>query len=182
MANWFDALINAFTYCWPFREVEGWERGVYTFFGKPWRDVGPGRWPVVPYFMDVRAVSVVPAVIQTPLQFVTLSNGKVVSFSASAVVEVEDARKAIFDVDDYKETTQELTAAVLAQELAEASPDRFDTARKRRNLTADLAAALDGQTAGYGVRVRTVRLNNFAIDLRVFRLVQDSATLQPISW
>jgi len=182
MGEFLSTLINVLNYAWPFREVEGWERGVYTVFGKPWKQVGAGRWPVVPYFMDVRAVSMVPAVVQTPLQFVTLASGTTASFSASAVVHVEDVQKAIFEVDDYRETTQELASAILAQELAEAKADRFETAIKRRNLMSELQAALDQQTSIYGVRVTALRFNNFSTNLRIYRLVQDSATLQTASW
>lgn len=182
MGDLFRILIDIFQYLWPFREVEGWERGIYTVLGKPWRGVGPGRWPVVPYFMNVHAVSVVPGIVRTPLQFVTLSNGSVASFSASAVVQVEDPRTAIFAVDDYGETTQELISAVLSQELAEVDPDRFSTARKRKNLLDELGRTLDGLTLAYGIRVKALRFNNFALNLRLFRLVQDSATVQDRTW
>jgi hypothetical protein len=182
MGDLVQLVLDALQYAWPFREVEGWQRGVYTVLGSAWREVGPGRWPVIPYFMDVRAISVVSGVVRTPLQFVTLSNGEVASFSASATVQVEDARAAIFEVDDYSETTQELISAVLSQELAEVDPERFGTARRRKNLLDELGHRLDVQTVTFGVRVTALRFNNFAIGIRLFRLVQDSATLQDRSW
>ena len=182
MGDFLRIILDSIQYLWPFRPVEAWERGAYFVLNRPrWR-VGPGYWPMVPYFSDVKAVSVAPAIIRTPLQIVTLVSGKTLAFSASATVQVEDVVSALVDVDSYEETTGELISGALAERLAKVDPERFETAVRRRNLLQELASDLDEECLAFGVRVRALRFNNFAINLKTYRLLTDSATLLEKVW
>lgn len=174
MADLLQVIVNIVQFLWPFREVEQWERGVYYVFGHYWITVGPGRWPVIPYFMDVRAVSIVPAIVTTPMLTITLTDGRTLTFSAAATVEVADAADALNLIDDYTETTQELLGARIAEKLAEVDAGRLDTGSRKRLLT-DLTRWIDDETRQYGVRVTALRFTNFAVNLRTYRLLTDSA-------
>jgi hypothetical protein len=167
-------LIQIAEFAWPFRAVEQWEVGCYFVLGRYWRTVGPGRWPVLPFFMDVRAVSTVPAIVGTPLLTITLTNSDTLTFSAAATVRVDDAAAALNRIDDYTQTTQELLGATLAARLADVEATRLDAAGRRRLLT-DLVRWLDAETREYGVRVIGLRFTNFAINLRSYRLLIDAA-------
>lgn len=173
MNDLLQTLIAVLQYSWPFRAVESWERGVYFVFGYRWRVVGPGRWPIVPFFMDVRPVSIVPAVLGTPLLTITLRDGRTLTFSAAATVCVTDAWKA-FEVDDYDETTRELVGARLAEKLAEVDAARVDPDNRRR-LMGDLIRWLNDETKEYGVAVRALRFTNFSVNLRTYRILTDTA-------
>lgn len=167
-------------FLWPFRAVEQWERGVYYFFGKCWRTVGPGRWPVIPYFMEVRAVGIAPSIVGTPLLTITLKNGDALTFSVAATVFVEDAAAALNKIEDYEETTQELLGARVAEKLAEVDPNRIDSGSRRR-LATDLARWLDEETVEYGVRVTALRFTNFVVNVRTYRFLTDTS-LPALAW
>jgi len=165
-------------YLWPFRGVRQWQRGCYYVCGRYWRTVGPGEWPVIPYFMNVIAVDVVPSIISTPLQTITLRDKRLAAFSATATLLVEDPRAALNDVDKYEETVAELVASVLAERIADADPERFDPAYgKRDRLLEELRVALDDATRVFGVRVLALRFTNFMTDVRTYRLLAERATL-----
>jgi hypothetical protein len=159
--------------------VESWERGVYFVLGKRWKVVGPGRWPVVPFFMDVRAVPIVPGPLGTPLQNITLTDGRAVVFSAVATAVVVDPWKA-FDVDDYAESTQELVAACIAERLMDVESTRMDR-EKRNRLIADLIRWVNGETMQFGVAVQAIRFNNLLFNVKTYRILTDTA-LASTSW
>lgn len=179
MSNWLSVLIDAIQYLWPFRAVEHWQRGVYYWLGKSFKVVGPGRWPVIPFFMDVREVNVVPSIFATPLQIVGLRDGKTLTFSATVTVVVEDAEAALNNVERYEETTLELVSGVLGERLADVDPERFDPGYgKRSRLLEELRNEIDQQTRAWGVRITGVRFTNFAVGVKAYRFLTEWATLR----
>jgi regulator of protease activity HflC (stomatin/prohibitin superfamily) len=174
MLNWVQTLITVFQYLWPFRAVEQWERGVYYFFGRAFTEVGPGRWPVIPYFMDVMGVGIVPADIGSPLLTVTTVDGNTLTFSVAATVQVFDATKAANEIHDVQSTTLERLGALCAARLAEVSPERVAPDNRRR-LLGDLKRHVNAELGVFGVRVNALRFTNFGVNLRTFRLLTDTA-------
>ena len=132
---------------WPFRLVRTGERGGYYIGGRFWRDVGPGCWPVIPWFMDVKAYPEVPAIISTPRLDITLKDGTLLSFSVAASVRMADYHLAINTVDSYTETMIELLSAVCADRLAAVETDRLDPERRGR-LLPGLPRVVAGAAAG----------------------------------
>jgi regulator of protease activity HflC (stomatin/prohibitin superfamily) len=176
LSDLLQTIVGIAQYLWPFREVQHWERGAYMFFGRVFAVVGPGRWPVVPYFMDVIAVTTVPAIISTPLQTITLSDGhSTLTYSASALVRVIDVRAALVNIDSYEQTSQELLAAELAKELADADADRL-TSDKRGRLITTIKNRISSETEKFGVVCEGLFFTNYAINLRTYRLLVDNAT------
>lgn len=182
MTDFLRLVLEVLQFLWPFRPVEQWERGLYYTLGRAGKEVGPGRWPVVPYFMDVRSTSVVPAVVSGPLQTITLKDNCVLSFSVSATVQVRDVRLAINAVDSYQETIQELLAAVVGEALAEADRERFETARRRAGFLRELRTTLQAQTEPFGVEIQAIRFTSFVMNVRTYRFMTDSAVLPGGSW
>lgn len=183
MGEFFSRLLDFIKELWPFRVVEPWEQGFYVTFSRPGRAVGPGIWPVVPYFQDVRSVSVAEARTSTPLLSVVLADGRRVSFSASARVLVVDPFAAIIAVQDYQQTTSEEISATMAEFFADADPTRFATARKRRNLLTEVTTLLNERLAPFGIKVQEVQLTNWIDGVRTYRLLNDSALAMPsLTW
>jgi len=169
-------------YVFPFRRVEQWEAGLYYVLGRYWRTVGPGCWPLTPYFMDVVPVSMVPSIHGTALQTITLRDGLTLTYSATATVQVENAATATNAVDKWPETTMELIAGLLSERLADVDPKRFDPARNKRDrLLEELREEIDTATKVFGVRVRSLRFNNFALGVRTYRLMSERATLKDVT-
>jgi len=162
----------------PFRLVMAWEVGLYFLAGKCRGVVGPGLKLIVPGLCDVRCVSVVPEVYTTPLQTVSLRDGAMLTFSASVTVYVADARLAYCGLGHWQETVVEMAAAVLAEGLADADPDRFDPARgKRDRLLGEQRDGINEAIGPHGLVATALRMNNFALGIRTIRLLTDRATL-----
>ena len=180
MVELLQLLIQLAERLFPFRKIEQWETGVVSVLGRYWRTVGPLTYPVIPYLVDIHPVSVVPAIHGTPLQTITLRDGRALTFSATVTVQVDDAAKAWNTVERYAESTMELVSALLAEHLADVDPDRFDPARgKRDRLLAELASEADAETVKFGVRVRAIRFGNFAVGVKTLRLLTEPAALPP---
>lgn len=171
-------LIELLTTLWPLREVEAWAQGVRFWLNRPVGVLGPGIHWVVPYFGDVRAVSVVPAVISTPLSTITLTDGMTCTYSLSATIEVTDPQAALCTIDDYMETSQELLTSVPAEELATMDRERLEPDRRGR-LLLSLRTRVNNELAAHGMRVTALRFTNFALNLRTYRLLTDSSQPTP---
>lgn len=162
----------------PLRTVRAWERGVYLVAGRYWRTVQPGLHLVIPGLCEVCRVSVVPEVYPTPLLTVGLRDGSIAAFSASVMVVVSDPAKAYLELGNYRETVVEIAAAMLAEGLADADPERLDPARgKRERLLRELCDDLNTELGKYGLTALSVRLNNHIPRVRTVRVLIDPAAI-----
>lgn len=178
MAELIRQLLDLLRDIWPFRVVSQWQNGLYHVNGRYWWTVGPGLWLVVPYLCEVHKVPVVPALFTTPLQTITLKDGRTLTYSASITARVEDANLAFNTIDRWQETVVELAARKVSEEFADAEPGRFDAARGRRDkLLEAVRVALDADTKRFGVRIDDLGLNNFVLGVRTVRLLLDQAVL-----
>lgn len=167
---------------WPFKVVHKWEKGVWYIWGRYVGTVGPGIYPYLPFFMDLRPVSVVKSSWGTTMQTITLRDNRTLTFSAMVTLKVEEPDKALNNVEEWPETTIETVSGLLAEELAAVEPDKFEPqGGKRRNLLKLLVDEANKETLEYGVRVLSIRFNNFAIGLRAYRLLMDRSTFAEAS-
>lgn len=167
-------IVEILAYVWPFRMVKEWQRGGYYVLGRWRKEIGPGVWPVVPWFCEVHEVDVCEAIVGTPRQDVTMKDGTMLSFTASATVRVVDVKLALNAVDQYRETAQEAVAAVLAEKLAKVEPDRLDP-EKRGRLFADLKTWVADEVAPYGVEVTKLRFTSLIVNAKAHRLIVDQS-------
>jgi len=173
--NFLQTLIDFLGEFWPLVIVDQWEHGCYYVIGRAKRRVlKPGVYPIIPWFMDVETVSVVPTPISTPLLNITLKDGKTLSYSLTAVIQVDNAYRALNTIDDYKESVGELIASKASEKLADVEAARVDPEGRRR-LLGDLLRWCDAETEQYGVRVHALRFTNFAINQRAYRFLVDTA-------
>lgn len=178
MAELLRQLLDLLKETNPFRVVQQWQVGLVTIAGRYWWTTGPGLKVVVPFLCDVHKVSVVPAAATTPLQTVTLRDGRTLTFSVTITYAVADANLAFNHVERYQETVIELASGVVAEVLADADPERFDPARgKRGRLLEEVREELDAECRRFGLEVRRLRLTNFALGVRTVRLLLDRAVL-----
>lgn len=174
MSDFVRLVIDWIAYLWPLRLVEPWERGLYVVCGRWTFEVKPGVYFCPPWFCAVKTCAICQAIICTPRQDVTLTDGGRLSFTASANVRVTDVTAAFVQIDNYTETTQENIAAVLSEKLSEVDASRI-TADKRGRLLSDLKRWVNEETKTYGVEVEKLRFTNFVLNAPTFRLLQDGA-------
>ena len=179
MSEFLRVLLEFIEFLWPLRRVEQWEMGGYYVFGRWWKEVAPGVWPIVPWFCDVKTVSVAEAIVGTGRQDITLSDKSMLSFAATATVQVNNIYSALNLVDAYTETMQELLASVLAEKLAEVDAVRLEP-EKRGRLFADLQRWVAKEAEQYGIEVKKVRFTSFILNARAHRLIIDQN--QIASW
>lgn len=179
MTEFLRLLLDAVAYIWPLRMVKQWQRGGYYWFGRYRREVGPGVWPVVPWFGEVHEVDVCEAIVGTSRQDITMKDGTLLSFAASATVRVVNVRLALNAVDQFRETAQEAVAAVLAERLAQVDPERLEPDRRGRLFTT-LRDAVADELAPYGIEVTKLRFTSFIVNARAHRLIVDQT--QSVGW
>lgn len=176
MTEFLRLILDAVAYVWPLRIVHQWERGGYLVLGRWWREVGPGLYPVIPWFTEVIEASIAEAIVGTGRQDITLSDGSTLSFQATATVAVVDVRLALVAVDSYTETIRELLSSVLADKLAEVDAARLSS-EKRGRLFADLKRWVATEALAYGVEVRLVRFTSFLTNVKSHRFIIDQASM-----
>jgi len=143
MTDFLRLVVDIVALLFPFRLVHQWERGLYYLFGHCLATVGPGCYFVVPWFSEVRTVSMVPSVHQTPVQTVGT-----VSFSASLVLRVTDPFLAYNTLEKYEESAVELAGAVLSESV-------------RNGTSLEVAqAAINTELAPHGLAVDRLRFLN----------------------
>lgn len=179
MTDFLRLLLDAIAYVWPFRIVYQYQRGCYYVLGRFWREVGPGIYPVVPWFTEVTEADVAEAIVGTGRQDITLADGTMLSFSATATCRVVSARAALNDVDQYRETAQEALASVLADRLADLDVAKLENGSRRRLLTT-LRNAVGDELGPYGISVSKVRFTSFILNAKAHRLIIDQQ--QPVAW
>lgn len=180
--NFIESLISFLERFWPFVIIDQWERGVFRIFGRVYfQPLPPGLYPFLPWFMSIEQVSVVPNPIGSPLLNITLRDGKTLSYSIMATVQVEDPVAAIVNIDDYKESTIEAITSVVSEKLAEVDANRLEP-EKRGRLRADLLRWVNEETLKFGIRVLSLRFTNFALNQKAYRLLTDSALMNVGDW
>lgn len=175
MTDFFSWLGQFVRDLWPFREVAPWEHGVMIVCNRWIWNLRPGVYFVVPFFMEVSTATTVPNFFFTPLLTVTLRDGRTLTFTCSAEVCVVDVRKALLEVDRYRESVVEALSSIVAEELVEAEPAQLESLRSRRALMRTIAKEVNTQVSRFGVELRTLRFANFAF-LKAYRIMNDSST------
>ena len=174
MGDFGRLVIDLIGFLWPFRLVEMWERGGFYIFGRYWRDVGPGCYPMVPWFMQVRCLSVVDRVEACGRQDITLSDGSSLSFDATALVRIVDVNLALNSIHDCDHSAATLLGSIIAEKLAEIDAERLQPAKRKRVFT-DLERWVDAETIKFGVTTKDLRFTSFVMGARVHRLLMDSS-------
>lgn len=174
MGEFVRLLIEIVSLLFPLRMVRAWERGGYMMCGRWRREVGPGVYLVVPWFFDVHEVSVATAYCGTGRQDITLSDGSTLSFTAIAKARVDRVKDAVLNVDDFRTSTQEVLAGVLADRLAEVDASRLSP-EKRKRLCTDLKRWVGEETEKFGVVVEDVWFTSFVQSVKLHRLLVDQS-------
>lgn len=171
MGDFIRIILDSLEYLWPFRIVHQWEQGGYYVCGRFWKVVGPGCYPVFPFFVTMLGMSTVPYMVATPRMDVTLHDGKNLTLWATAWAQVKDFDLAHNTVDNYEHTTTELIQAIIADRLAKIDSTKLE-AENRAELLRNLSGWCDKETKEYGVEITRVRFTTFVLNARTYRLIQ----------
>lgn len=174
MNEFLQTLVSILQFLWPFRTVEHWERGGLYWWGRYRGEKGPGIYPVIPFFMDIRAISTQPTPVSTPRLDITLKDGTLLTCIATAIMQVVDFDRAFNCLEEYKESAIELLTAIVADRLADFDINRL-APENRRKLLRSLRDSINIEASDYGLKVDRVRFITFIMKSRALRLVGDTA-------
>lgn len=174
MSDFIQLISQWIEYLWPVRRVQLFERALYTVCGRWQWEIGPGVYPILPWFCEVDPVAMSKGIISTPRIDITLKDGRLLSCGTSAVVRVVNLRKAVNNVDAFMESAQELLHAVVADKLSDVDAGRLEPDARRR-LGTDLRRWVNEAAAEFGVEFDQLRFTTFVLNPRPYRVLGDSA-------
>jgi hypothetical protein len=116
---------------------------------------------------------VVPALVSTGREDITLSDGKTLSFSAMATLRVVDVKQALNEIDNYHDAVRELIGSFLAEKLAEVDTARLSP-EKRGAYVSLLQRQLAREAADFGIEITKLRFTSFVLSVRTIRLLMDT--------
>lgn len=172
----FSLIRDWIVFLWPLKIVKEWERGGVYELGHFIRIVGPGCWPIFPWFTEIIEVPIVPKPIATGRQDITLKSGATLSFDAAATLRVVDVEKALNEIDDYHHSATVLLASILAEKLADVEPERFEPS-KRGRLFSSLETWVQKEVEPFGIAITNLRFTSFVLNARTYRLLIDQNTI-----
>lgn len=168
-----ELLLKLVELLWPLRIVAEYEHGCVYRCGKYVRTVGPGCYFVIPWFWSILEINRSRGIISTGRQDITTKDAGTLSYSATAPIWVKDAAVALNEVDEVRETAQELFTSVLSERLADVDANRL-TPESRGRLVSDLQRWANEEARVFGLEFGRVRFTSFLRDPKTFRLLADS--------
>ena len=156
-----------------FRILREYERGVVFLLGRFWKVKGPGLVLVVPGIQQMVRVGLRTVVMDVPSQDVVSRDNVSVKVNAVLYFRVIDPQKAIIQVENFLEATNQLAQTTLRAVLGKHELDEMLAERDKLNL--DIQKILDAQTDAWGIKVSTVEIKHVDIDVSMVRAIAQQA-------
>jgi len=156
-----------------FRILREYERGVIFLLGRFWKVKGPGLILVVPGIQQMVRVDLRIVVLDVPPQDVVSRDNVSVKVSAVVYFRVVDAQKAIIQVVNFLEATNQFAQTTLRSVLGKHELDEMLAERDKLNL--DIQKILDSQTDAWGIKVSAVEIKHVDIDVTMVRAIARQA-------
>lgn len=172
LSDFFRTLVDFVAFWWPLHIVPPWERSIRVTCGRQYREVGPGMYWKLPWFMTFHDHTVVAQTVTTGRIDVPLKDGRLLSFEASCLYTIRDIRRAVVDTHDCDMAMLVMLASVLAERFTDEDPGRFDPSRRAR-LNNSIKDWVQKEAEQFGVEVQWVRLTSFVINPRTHRLLME---------
>jgi regulator of protease activity HflC (stomatin/prohibitin superfamily) len=155
------------------RVLREYERGVIFFLGRFQVVKGPGLIIVIPFVQQIVKVSLRTRVHDVPTQDVISRDNVSVKVNAVIYFRVVDSQKAIINVEDYFEATNQLAQTTLRSILGQHELDEM--LANRDQLNEGLQKILDEQTAAWGIKVQNVEIKHVDLDESMIRAIAKQA-------
>jgi len=156
-----------------FRILREYERGVTFLLGRFYKVKGPGLIIVIPFFQQMVKVGLRTSVWDIPTQDLITRDNVSVKVNAVLYFRVVDAEKAIINVEDFMEATNQLAQTTLRSVLGQHELDELLAERKKLNM--DVQEILDAQTDEWGIKVTNVEIKHVDLDESMIRAIAKQA-------
>jgi len=155
------------------RILREYERGVVFMLGRFWRVKGPGLIVIVPGIQQMVRVDLRTVVLDVPAQDVITRDNVSVKVNAVIYFRVMDPQKAIIQVANFLEATNQFAQTTLRAVLGKHELDELLAERDKLNL--DIQRILDAQTDAWGIKVSNVEIKHVDIDPSMVRAIAQQA-------
>ncbi len=155
------------------RILREYQRGVVFMLGRFWKVKGPGLIIIIPGIQQMVRVDLRTVVFDVPSQDVISRDNVSVKVNAVVYFRVVDPTKAILQVEDLLNATNQLAQTTLRAVLGKHELDEMLAERETLNL--DIQKALDAQTDTWGIKVSNVEIKHVDIDESMVRAIAKQA-------
>jgi regulator of protease activity HflC (stomatin/prohibitin superfamily) len=169
----FVALFIVIILLYTFRVLREYERGVIFFLGRFQKVKGPGLIIVIPVVQQMVKVDLRTMVYDVPTQDVISRDNVSVKVNAVIYFRVTDPQRAIINVEDFFEATNQLAQTTLRSILGQHELDEMLAARDQ--LNAGIQKILDEQTDAWGIKVINVEIKHVDLDESMIRAIAKQA-------
>ncbi|MCL1977896.1 MAG: paraslipin [Candidatus Bathyarchaeota archaeon] len=139
-----------------FKKVNQYEKGLVERFNAYAKTVEPGLRIIVPFVERLYRVNMREQVIDVPPQEIITEDNVVVTIDAVIYYQVVDARRALYEIEDFELAIVKLAQTTLRNIVGEMSLDVALTSREKINV--DLRSVLDHATDKWGTKVNRIEL------------------------
>jgi regulator of protease activity HflC (stomatin/prohibitin superfamily) len=138
------------------KKVNQYEKGLVERFNAYEKTVEPGLRMITPFVERVLRVNMREQVIDVPPQEIITEDNVVVTIDAVIYYQVVDARRALYEIEDFELAIVKLAQTTLRNIVGEMSLDIALTSREKINV--DLRSVLDQATDKWGTKVNRIEL------------------------
>lgn len=150
-----------------------YERAVVFFLGRFQHVKGPGLIIIIPGIQQMVRVGLRTHVFDVPSQDVISRDNVSVKVNAVLYFRVIDPQKAIIQVENYFEATNQLAQTTLRSVLGQHELDEMLASRDKLNQ--DIQTILDQQTDNWGIKVTNVELKHVDLNENMIRAMARQA-------
>jgi len=155
------------------RQVDQYERGVMFTLGRYTGIVQPGWRIVIPVFQRLVKVDMRVKAVDVPDQKVITKDNVSASINAVIYYKVNDASKAIIEVEDYFHAVSQLAQTTMRNIVGGAELD--EVLAERDKLSERIQTIIDRETDEWGITVENVELKDFFLPEDMERTIAKQA-------
>ena len=156
-----------------FRILREYQRAVVFQLGRFWKVKGPGLVIIVPIVQQMVRVDLRTRVYDVPPQDVITKDNISVKVSAVLYFRVIDPQRAIIQVENFQEATNQLSQTTLRSVLGQHTLDEL--LAERDKLNANIQQIIDEQTDAWGIKVSNVEIKHVDLDPSMIRAIARQA-------
>src|SRR4030042_1873005 len=138
------------------KKVNQYEKGLVERFNAYKKTVDPGLRFITPFIERVYRVNMREQVIDVPPQEIITEDNVVVTIDAVIYYQVVDAKRALYEIEDFELAIVKLAQTTLRNIVGEMSLDFCLTSREKINV--ELRSVLDQATDKWGTKVNRIEL------------------------
>ncbi len=139
-----------------FKKVNQYEKGLVERFNAYEKTVEPGLRIITPFIERIYRVNMREQVIDVPPQEIITEDNVVVTIDAIIYYQVVDAKRALYEIEDFELAIVKLAQTTLRNIVGEMTLDVALTSREKINV--DLRSVLDQATDKWGTKVNRIEL------------------------